>query len=159
MVYKSLMRTARSSKVQLLPERYTADLANELRQRDKDPIDQMSTTVAYRGGGEAPHRYAYRLWHQGRGLLDICIRMGDRINPQRETVAMFVVFTLLTGTLLNLPSSHIMHALTEDPALPFSMSVLISLMRLDSFSWVNYRDTIERWTREGRGAESQVARC
>lgn len=114
------MRAARSSKVQLLPERYTADLADELRRRDgAGPVSPISTTSGYPRGGEALRRYAYTLWRQGHGLLDICIRMGDRAaNPQRETVVI----------------SHILRALTEEPALPFSMSALISLIRLDSSS-------------------------
>jgi hypothetical protein len=92
MVYKSIMRTARSSKTQLLPEHYTADLANELRRRDGGPVSQISTTLAYPRGGKAPeaHQHAYSLWRQGHGLLDICIRMGDRAHPQRETVVMCV---------------------------------------------------------------------
>ncbi|KAI9464027.1 hypothetical protein BJY52DRAFT_882404 [Lactarius psammicola] len=114
-IYKYLMRTARSSKAQLLPERYTADLANELRRRDNGPVGQISTTLAYLRGGEAPHQYAYTLWRRGHGLLDMCIRIGDKANPQRETVVI----------------SYILRALTEDPALPFSMSALISLIRKD----------------------------
>ncbi|KAI9438268.1 hypothetical protein H4582DRAFT_2076865 [Lactarius indigo] len=143
MVYKSLMRTAQSSKAKLLPEGYTADLANELRQRDSGPVRQTSTTLPHPRGSEAPHRYTYTLWRQGHGLLDICIRMGDRVNPQRETVVI----------------SHIIRALTEDLALPFSMSALISLVRLDSSSWVYHRDTIERWTLEGRGIDEKRPGC
>ncbi|KAH9077699.1 ribonuclease H-like protein [Lactarius deliciosus] len=141
MVYKSLMKTARSSKAKLLPENYTADLANELRRPDGGPVGQTSTTLAR--GSEAPHRYTYTLWRQGHGLLDICIKMGDRVNPQRETVVI----------------SHIIRALTEDPALPFSMSALTSLVRLDSSSWAYHRDIIGRWTREGRGIDEKRVVC
>lgn len=86
MVYKCITRAARSSEAQLLPENYTADLANELRRRD---INQISTALAYLPD-KASHQYAYTLWYRGHGLLDICIRMGSRANPQRETVAMYV---------------------------------------------------------------------
>ncbi|KAH9167052.1 ribonuclease H-like protein [Lactarius sanguifluus] len=141
MVYKSLMKTAQSSKAKLLPENYTADLANELRRPDGGPVGQTSTALAR--GSEAPHRYTYVLWRQGHGLLDICIEMGDRVNPQRETVVI----------------SHIIRALTEDLALPFSMSALTSLVRLDSSSWAYHRDIIERWTREGRGIDEKRVVC
>ena len=93
MVYKSIMRIARSSKAKLLPEHYTADLANELRRRN--PVSQISTTLANSQGGKAPHHYAYTLWRQGHGLLDICIRMGDSGNLKRETVVMCVFVHLL----------------------------------------------------------------
>jgi hypothetical protein len=84
------METAHSSKTQLLPERYTADLANELKLPDGAPVSQIGTTLAHPQGNEAPHRYAYTLWRQGYGLLGICIRMGDRAHPQRETLVMCV---------------------------------------------------------------------
>jgi len=137
MVYKSIMRTARSSKTRLLPEHFTADLADELRQRDSGLVNKARATLAYLRGGQTPHLYAYTRWRQGHGLLDICIRMGDRAHPQRETVVI----------------SHVLHALTEDPALPFSMSALVSLIRLDSSSWFYHRDTIQRWAQEGRGID------
>lgn len=142
MVYMSLMETAHSSKTHLLPERYTADLANELKLPDGAPVSQIGTTLARPQGKEAPHRYAYTLWRQGYGLLGICIRMGDRAHPQRETLVI----------------SHIISALTEDPALPFSMTALTSLVRLVSSSWVRNRDTLEQWTREGRGIDKNYAR-
>ncbi|KAH8990746.1 ribonuclease H-like protein [Lactarius akahatsu] len=141
MVYKSLMKTVRSSKAKLLPENYTADLANELRRPDGGPVGQTSTTLAR--GSEAPHRYTYTLRRQGHGLLDICIKMGDGVNLQRETVVI----------------SHIIRALTEDPALPFSMSALTSLVGLDSSSWAYHRDVIERWTWEGRGIDEKRVVC
>jgi hypothetical protein len=90
MVYKSLMKTACLSKKQLMPERYTVDLAKELKgSRDIDLMgpsshDSVQTTL------EDPPRHAYTLWHQGHGLLDICIRMQDWANPQSETVVMCV---------------------------------------------------------------------
>jgi len=89
MVYKSLMKTARLSKKQLMPERYTVDLAKELEGRSD--IDLMSRTShdSARTASEDP-RHAYTLWRQGHGLLDICIRMRDRTNPQSETVVMCV---------------------------------------------------------------------
>jgi hypothetical protein len=94
LIYKSLMRTARSSRTQLMPERYTADLAGELRGRGGDDLigrtshDRNAQTPLV--GGEPLHRRAYTLWRQGHGLLDICLRMGDRANPQSETVVMCV---------------------------------------------------------------------
>lgn len=33
------------------------------------------------------------------------------------------------------------------------MEALLSLVRLDSSSWVYHRDTIERWAQEGRGLD------
>ena len=84
------MSTARSSKTQLRPERYTADLAIELRRRDDGPVKQIGTTLARPRDGEAPHRYAYTLWRQGYGLLGICIRMGDTAHPQSRTLVMCV---------------------------------------------------------------------
>lgn len=51
-----------------------------------------------------------------------------------------------------------MRALSEDLTLPFSMTALISLLRLVSTSWVHNQDTIERWTREGRGVDENHAR-
>jgi hypothetical protein len=97
-VYKSLMRTARSSKTQLMPERYTADLAGELRGRKNTGLicqtghDRDSRTPLR---GEGPlHRQAYTLWREGHGLLDICIRMRDQANPQSETVVMCVRISL-----------------------------------------------------------------
>ena len=47
------------------------------------------------GGDGPPHRQAYTLWRQGHGLLDICIRMRDRTNPQSETVVMCVCISSL----------------------------------------------------------------
>jgi len=140
MVYRSLMKTARSSRARLLPERYTIDLAEELKGKgDSAPIgksrhDDSAQTTSENGGGP-PHRLAYALWRQGHGLLDICIRMRDRTNPQSETVVI----------------SYILRALAEDSTLPFSVEALLSLVRLDSSSWVYHRDTIERWAQEGRG--------
>ena len=95
MVYRSLMKTARSSRVRLMPERYTVDLAEELEGKgDSDPIGRRrrddSVQTASDDGGGSPHRTAYALWRQGHGLLDICIRMGDRTNPQSETEVMCV---------------------------------------------------------------------
>lgn len=88
MVYKSLVKKARSSRIRLMPERYTADLANELGRRDND---NGSALTLSRGHGKPPlHVCAYKLWRQGHGLLDICIRIGDRANPQSETVVMYV---------------------------------------------------------------------
>jgi len=138
-VYKFLMKTAHLSTTQLTPERYTADLAGELRGRDDNDLQVICRTSHHKKGqaplrgGEPPHRQAYTLWHQGHGLLDICIRMGDPVNPQSETVVI----------------SYILRALNEDPTLPFSLEDLISLVRLDSSSWIYHRDTIERWAQEG----------
>ncbi|KAF8262327.1 ribonuclease H-like domain-containing protein [Lactarius quietus] len=141
MVYESLMRTAHSSEIQLLPKRYTVDLANELRQPDGGPVSQLGTTLADPQAGEAPHRREYALWRQGYGLLGICVKMGSRAHPQREEQVI----------------SQIIHALTEDPALPFSMTALISLVKLHSSSWHYNRDTLEKWTREGRGTDENCA--
>ena len=94
-VYKSLMRSAHSSKTQLMPERYTADLAGELRgsglicQTGRDRDARIPS-----GGGVPLHRQAYTLWYEGHGLLDICIRMRDQANPQSETVVMCVHISL-----------------------------------------------------------------
>ena len=99
MVYRSLMKTARSSRVRLMPERYTVNLAEELKWKgDSDSIgrsrhDDRAQTASEDGGGP-PHRLAYALWRQGHGLLDICIRMRDRANPQSETVVMCVCNSL-----------------------------------------------------------------
>jgi hypothetical protein len=88
MVYRSLMKTARSSRIRLMPERYTADLAAELGRRDDD---ECASTLSWGGRGPPPpHVHAYRLWRQGHGLLDICIRMRDKTNPENETVVMYV---------------------------------------------------------------------
>ena len=153
MVYKSLMRTARLSRTRLMPERYAVDLREELNGRgDNDLVGRAQT--ASEGGGGPPHRHAYALWRQGHGLLNICIRMRDRANPQSETVVM-CVFTSQDrkGEFANLGnhSSYILRALAEDPTLPFSVEALISLVRLDSSSWTYHRDTIQRWAQEGRG--------
>ena len=51
-----------------------------------------------------------------------------------------------------------MRALSEDLTLPFSMTALISLLRLVSTSWVHNQDTVERWAREGRGVDENHAR-
>jgi hypothetical protein len=83
-----------------MPERYTVNLPEELKGRgDSDSIaigrsrhDDSAQTVSEDGGG--PHRLAYALWRQGHGLLDICIRMRDRANPQSETVVMCVCDSL-----------------------------------------------------------------
>jgi hypothetical protein len=99
-VYKSLMTKAGSSRPRprLMPERYTADLANELlgqrgdgRTRDGGE-DDVSASTPIQGHREPPplHVRAYTLWRKGHGLLDICIRMRDRANPQSETVVMYV---------------------------------------------------------------------
>ncbi|KAI0252825.1 hypothetical protein BJV78DRAFT_1153462 [Lactifluus subvellereus] len=133
MVYKSLVKKARSSRTRLMPERYTADLADELGRGGGD--DGSSLTLSRDHRKPPLHVCAYTLWRQGHGLLDICIRMGGKANPQSETVVI----------------SYILRALAEDPALPFSIDALISLVRLDSPSWMVHRDTIERWAREGRG--------
>ncbi|KAH9974325.1 ribonuclease H-like domain-containing protein [Lactifluus volemus] len=144
-VYKSLMTKAGSSRPRprLMPERYTADLANELlgqrgdgRTSDGGEGD-VSASTPIQGHREPPplHVRAYTLWRKGHGLLDICIRMRDRANPQSETVVI----------------AYILRALDENRTLPFSMDALISLVRLDSPSWVFHRDTLERWAREGRG--------
>ena len=95
MVYKSLMKAARSSRTRLVPERYTADLAKELIGRgDGELVNRTShgggVPTPSPGGDGPPHRQAYTLWRQGHGLLDICIRMRDRTNPQSETVVMCV---------------------------------------------------------------------
>ena len=95
MVYRSLMKTARSSRVRLMSERYTVNLAEELKGKgDSDSIGRSrhdgSAQTASGDGGGPPHRLAYALWRQGHGLLDICIRMRDRANPQSETVVMCV---------------------------------------------------------------------
>jgi hypothetical protein len=90
MVYKSLMKTAQSSKTRLVPERYTADLAKELKGPDDGSVNQIDTVVVHPRGGESPHRLAYTLWRQGHGLLGICVKMGDRAHPQRNSVVMCV---------------------------------------------------------------------
>jgi hypothetical protein len=99
MVYKALMKMARSARTRLMPERYTADLANELGRRGDDPISQTrgddndasALTLSRRPRKPPPlHFQAYTLWRQGHGLLNICIRMRDRSNPQSETVVMYI---------------------------------------------------------------------
>ena len=156
------MKTAHLSTTQLSPERYTADLAGELRGRDDNDLQVICRTSHHKKaqaplrGGEPPHRQAYTLWHQGHGLLDICIRMGDPVSPQSETVVMCVrVISSRRGVFAKLGnpihcSSYILRALNEDPTLAFSLEDLISLVRLDSSSWIYHRDTIERWAQEGR---------
>jgi hypothetical protein len=99
MVYRSLMKTARSSRVRLMPERYTVDLAKELKGKgNSDSIGRSchddSAQEVSEGGGRSPQRLAYALWRQGHGLLDICIRMRDQANPQSETVVMCVCNSL-----------------------------------------------------------------
>jgi len=142
MVYRSLMKTALSSRVRLMPERYTVNLPEELKGKgDSDSIGRSrhddSAQTASEDVGGPPHRLAYALWRQGHGLLNICIRMRDRANPQSETVVI----------------SYILRALAEDPTLPFSIEALLFLVRLDSSSWAYHRDTIERWAQEGRGLD------
>jgi len=76
-----------------MPERYTADLAEELKGRGGN---DLASKTSYEGGARNPsrgggsHRRAYTLWHQGHGLLDICIQMGSPTKPQSETVVMYV---------------------------------------------------------------------
>jgi len=142
-VYKSLMKTARSSRTWLLPERYTSDLGKELKGKGGKGVTSrtkhdVGVQPSSRDGGGPHHQLAYTLWRQGHGLLDICIRMGDRNKPQSETVVI----------------SYILRTLTEDPALPFSVEALLSLVRLDSISWVYHRNTIELWAKEGRGLDA-----
>lgn len=158
------MKTAHSSTTQLTPERYTADLAGELRGRENDDLPVISRTSHHKKapaplrGEEPPHQQAYKLWCQGHGLLDICIKMRSPADPQSETVVMCVrvilsqsgVFAKL-GNRVNC-SSYILRALNEDPTISFSLEDIISLVRLDSSSWIYHRDTIERWAQEGRAA-------
>jgi len=82
-----------------MSERYTVNLAEELKGKgDSDFIDMSrhddSAQEASEDGDRSPHRLAYALWRQGHGLLDICIRMRDRANPQSETVVMCVCNSL-----------------------------------------------------------------
>lgn len=99
MVYRSLMKTARSSRVRLMPERYTVNLPEELKGKgDSDSTGRShhddSAQTASEDVAGPPHRLAYALWRQGHGLLDICIQMRDRANPQSETVVMCVYNSL-----------------------------------------------------------------
>ncbi|KAI9513501.1 ribonuclease H-like domain-containing protein [Russula earlei] len=125
LVYRSLMKTARSSSTRLIPQRYTTDLAKELKERGHGGATRNPSR-----GGRRLHRHAYTLWRQGHGLLDICVRLGSQTDPQNVTVVI----------------SSIMRALAEDPALPFCVEELISLIMLD-------KTTVERWAQEGRGLE------
>ena len=160
-VYKSLMKAALLSRTQLMPARYTADLAKELKGRgDSDFIGQTShddsAQTTSEDGGVPRHQHAYALWRQGCGLLDICIRMRDQASPESETVVMCVCnSSSCKAGFVNLRnySSYILRALVEDSTLPFSAETLISLVRLDSASWNYHRDTIERWAQEGRGLD------
>jgi hypothetical protein len=82
-----------------MPERYAVNLGEELKGKgDGNPMSARrhddSAQTASEGGGGAPHRLAYALWRQGHGLLDICVRMRDRANPQSETVVMCVCISL-----------------------------------------------------------------
>ncbi|KAI0275714.1 hypothetical protein BGY98DRAFT_991095 [Russula aff. rugulosa BPL654] len=138
-VYKFLMKTAHSSTTQLTPERYTADLAGELRGRGDNDLPVICRTSHHKKAQRFERRRAtsptgIHTLAPGPGLLDICIRMRDPANPQSETVVI----------------SYILRALSEDPTLSFSLEDLISLVRLDSSSWNYHRDTIERWAQEGR---------
>jgi hypothetical protein len=153
------MKTAHLSTTQLTPARYTADLAGELGGRGDNDLQVICRTSHHKRAQtplmeeEPPHRQAYTLWQQGHGLLDICIRMRDPANPQSETVVMCVCVIssrISVFAKLGNRSSYILRALNEDPTLPFSLDDLISLVRLDSSSWIYHRDTIERWAQEGR---------
>jgi len=101
------MKAAHLSTMQLMPERYAADLAGELMGRGDNDLQVICRTSHHKKaqapltGGEPPHRQAYRFWHQGRGLLDICIRMRDPANPQSETVVMCVLVSSREACLLN----------------------------------------------------------
>jgi hypothetical protein len=115
-VYKSLMKTARSSRTWLLPERYTSDLGKELKGKGGGGVTSrtkhdVSVQPSSRDGGGPHYQLAYTLWRQGRGLLDICIRMGDQNKPQSETVVMWVSFsTSSQGAFAEMGSSQLVYS-------------------------------------------------
>lgn len=102
MIYKRIMAIARAANVSLNPSTYSSDLAKELEPPPAVAVPESPFEVAAAATStlnkpasrtktrtstnvKPQHLRAYKLWREGHGLLDICIKLRSRANPLRES--------------------------------------------------------------------------
>ncbi|KAG2366412.1 hypothetical protein BDR07DRAFT_1396459 [Suillus spraguei] len=147
MVYLKLLDLARASNKELDPTKYTSSVdAPSLRASSikvvASPMPAESNAPNFPSSTSAPPRpqyvRAYNLWHHRNTPLDkMCdiLKTGGRVEPLKESTVI----------------SYVVGAIQADTSLPFDMSKLLELVKMEAGSWSRHRAWLMDAERSGRG--------
>ncbi|KAG2347036.1 ribonuclease H-like protein [Suillus weaverae] len=143
MVHLKLLDLAKAGNKELDPTKYTSSVdPPSLRVGGTKVIASPTPPESNAPNFPAPPRpqymRAYNLWHHRNTPLDkMCdiLKTGGRVEPLKE------------GTVI----SYVVGAIQADASLPFDMSKLLELVKMEAGSWSRHREWLMDAERSGRG--------
>jgi len=154
MVHLKLLDLAKAGNKEIDPAKYTSSV-------DPHSVggDKVVASNAPNYPPEPPrpqYMRAYNLWHRRHMPLDkMCdtLKTGGRVEPLKDSTVMSVVSVLHSFPILNshLNRSYVVSAIQADTSLPFDMSRLLELVRMEAGSWQRHRAWLVDVERSGRG--------
>lgn len=147
MVHLKLLELAKAANKELDPTKYTSSV-NPLSQRadsikviaSPTPLESNAPNIPSLAPVPPPPQYmrAYNLWHHRNTPLDkMCdiLKTGGRVEPLKESTVI----------------SYVVGAIQADTSLPFNMSKLLELVKMEAGSWSRHREWLMDAERSGRG--------
>lgn len=147
MVHLKLLDLAKAGNKELDPTKYTSSV-DPLGQRADSikviasPTPLESNAPNFPSLAPVPPRpqymRAYNLWHHRHTPLDkMCdiLKTGGRVEPLKESTVI----------------SYVVGAIQADTSLPFDMSKLLELVKMEAGSWSRHREWLMDAERSGRG--------
>ncbi|KAG1763785.1 hypothetical protein EDD22DRAFT_885926 [Suillus occidentalis] len=147
MVHMKLLELAKAGNKELDPNKYTSSV-DPLSQRANSikviasptPLESNASNIPSLAPVPPPPQYmrAYNLWHHRDTPLDkMCdiLKTGGRVEPLKESTVI----------------SYVVGAIQADRSLPFDMSKLLELVKMEAGSWSRHREWLMDAKRSGRG--------
>lgn len=158
MVHLKLLDSAKAGNKEIDPAKYTSSVDPHSVGWDKvivSHVPPVSNIPNYPPEPPRPqYMRAYNLWHHRHMPLNrMCdtLKTGGRVEPLKDSTVMSVASVLSGFPILNshLNRSYVVGAIQADTSLPFDMSKLLELVRMEAGSWQRHRAWLVE--RSGRG--------
>ncbi|KAG2057951.1 ribonuclease H-like protein [Suillus hirtellus] len=144
MVHLKLLDFAKAGNKQLDPTQYTSSVDPPSQRAGCTKVIPSPTPPEFNAPSLAPmpprpqYMRAYNLWHNRNTPLDkMCdiLKTGGRVEPLKESTVI----------------SYVVGAIQADTSLPFNMSKLLELVKMEAGSWSRHRAWLMDAERSGRG--------
>ncbi|KAG2108521.1 ribonuclease H-like protein [Suillus discolor] len=144
MVHLKLLDLAKAGNKELDPTKYTSSVDPPSQRAGSTKVTSSPTPPEFNAPSLAPtpprpqYMRAYNLWHHRNTPLDkMCniLKTGGRVEPLKESTVI----------------SYVVGAIQADTSLPFDMSKLLELVKMEAGSWSRHRAWLMDAERSGRG--------
>ncbi|KAG0699052.1 hypothetical protein DFH29DRAFT_938237 [Suillus ampliporus] len=149
-VHLKLLDSAKAGNKQLDPTKYTSSVDPPSVGGNKAIVPQVLPDSNVLSLAPVPPRpqylRAYNLWHHRNTPLDkMCntLKTGGRVEPLKESTVI----------------SYVVGAIQADVSLPFDMSKLLELVKMEAGSWQRHRAWLMDAERSGRGCPVPLICC